>query len=102
MAQELQIRILLNLLFRALMRLTPFGFVWRQLFVRCKLVKADLSGKTVVVIGANAGLGYEATKHFATMNPSRIIMVCRNLKKGGDALKSMKHENETIRESENG
>ena len=38
--------------------------------------KADLTGKTVVVIGANMGIGYEAAKHFAAMNPARLIMGC--------------------------
>ncbi|PBK98029.1 short-chain dehydrogenase [Armillaria gallica] len=32
------------------------------------VVTADLSGKTLVLIGANAGLGFEAAKHFAMMN----------------------------------
>ncbi|KAG6874586.1 hypothetical protein C0993_000280, partial [Termitomyces sp. T159_Od127] len=34
---------------------------------------ADLTGKTVMVIGANVGSGLEATKHFARMNPARLI-----------------------------
>ena len=42
----------------------------------------DLSGKTVVVIGANIGLGFEAAKHFAKMNPDRIILGCRSKERG--------------------
>ncbi|KZS97483.1 NAD(P)-binding protein [Sistotremastrum niveocremeum HHB9708] len=39
--------------------------------------KKDLTGKTVVVVGANVGLGLEAARHFATMNPGRLILACR-------------------------
>jgi NAD(P)-dependent dehydrogenase (short-subunit alcohol dehydrogenase family) len=49
--------------------------------------KNDLSGKTVVVTGANCGIGLEAVKHFATMNPARLIIACRNQEKGETALK---------------
>ena len=42
----------------------------------------DLSGQTVIVVGANTGLGFEATKHFARMNPGRLILACRNKEKG--------------------
>lgn len=52
------------------------------------VVKADLTGKTVVVVGANAGLGLEACKHFAMMKPARIIMGCRSEKRGQEALQS--------------
>lgn len=33
----------------------------------------DLSGKTVIVTGANAGLGKESAKKFAAMNPARLV-----------------------------
>ena len=48
----------------------------------------DLSGKTVVVIGANIGLGFEAAKHFARMNPDRIILGCRSKERGEAAATS--------------
>ena len=39
-------------------------FLWRQLFGSTYIPKdADLSGKTVVVTGANSGLGFECAKH---------------------------------------
>jgi len=49
------------------------GFFRDQRQVIPPVVKADLSGKTVVVVGANVDLGFEAAKHFATMNPERLI-----------------------------
>lgn len=48
----------------------------------------DLAGKTIVVTGANQGLGYESTKHFGRMNPGRIILACRNKKLGEEAAAS--------------
>jgi len=50
----------------------------------------DLTGKTVVVIGANVGLGYEAAKKLAGMNPGRLILGCRSQAKGDAAIKSIK------------
>jgi hypothetical protein len=46
----------------------------------------DLTGKTVVVIGANVGLGFEAAKHFASMDPKRLVLGCRSQEKGQAAL----------------
>jgi FlaA1/EpsC-like NDP-sugar epimerase len=51
------------------------------------VVKTDLSGKTVLITGANSGLGFEAAKHFASMNPARLIVVCRSQEKGEIASK---------------
>ncbi|KAF5323689.1 hypothetical protein D9619_012885 [Psilocybe cf. subviscida] len=56
------------------------------------LVSEDLTGKTVVVTGSNVGLGFEATKHFARMNPGRLIMACRNMAYGEVAMAKIKEE----------
>ncbi|KAK0443292.1 hypothetical protein EV421DRAFT_543423 [Armillaria borealis] len=56
------------------------------------VVTADLSGKTLVLIGANAGLGFEAAKHFAKMNPSRLVLTARDEAKGKDALTRIQKE----------
>ncbi|KAK0215222.1 hypothetical protein EDD85DRAFT_1030002 [Armillaria nabsnona] len=50
------------------------------------VVAADLSGKTLVLIGASAGLGFEAAKHFARMNPARLVLTARHEAKGKKAL----------------
>lgn len=50
------------------------------------VVTANLAEKTVVVTGANTGLGFEASKHFARMNPGKLILACRNQQKGEAAL----------------
>jgi len=54
--------------------------------------KVDLTGKTVIVVGANGGLGFEASKHFASMRPARLILACRSQSKGQAALERIKAE----------
>ena len=49
----------------------------------------DLSGRTILVVGANVGLGLEASKHFASMNPARLILACRSKVKGENAIKGL-------------
>ncbi|KAK0443712.1 uncharacterized protein EV420DRAFT_1277835 [Desarmillaria tabescens] len=50
------------------------------------VVTTDLSRKTIILAGANAGLGFEAAKHFARMNPARLILTTRDEAKGKKAL----------------
>ena len=45
------------------------------------VIKGDLSGKTVLVMGANTGIGYEAAKHFTAMNPKKVIITTRSEEK---------------------
>jgi retinol dehydrogenase 12 len=49
----------------------------------------DLKGKTVVIIGANTGIGFEVAKHMTSMNPERLILGCRSKARGEEAIKSM-------------
>jgi retinol dehydrogenase 12 len=42
----------------------------------------DFSGKTVIVTGANVGLGLAAAQHFVRLNAQRVILGCRSLVKG--------------------
>ncbi|KAJ7810039.1 hypothetical protein B0H14DRAFT_3758461 [Mycena olivaceomarginata] len=54
------------------MKLTVWKAMKGQFNKLPPVAKADLTGKTVVVIGANTGLGFESVKHFAGMNPGRL------------------------------
>lgn len=44
----------------------------------------DLKGKTIIVTGANSGLGFESVKAF-TLNGAKVILACRDLVKGEKA-----------------
>lgn len=45
---------------------------------------SDCADKTVLITGANSGLGYEATKAFAAKGAT-VIMACRSLHRGQEA-----------------
>ncbi|KAG9226023.1 hypothetical protein CCMSSC00406_0008685 [Pleurotus cornucopiae] len=68
------------------MQVSFWSFIKAQWAQVPPVEKHDLTGKTVVVIGANTGIGYETAKHFAMMNPARLIMGCRNREKGAAAV----------------
>ena len=67
-------------------RVSLFKFIRDQWMEVAPVEHVDLSGKTVVVIGANVGLGFEAAKHFASMNPKKLVLGCRSQEKGQVAL----------------
>ena len=48
----------------------------------------DLQDQTVVITGANSGLGFASALDFARMNPGKLILACRNLERGREALTS--------------
>ncbi len=50
-----------------------------------------LDGKTVVVTGANSGLGLEATRVFAQRGAT-VVMACRSTERGDDARRQLQAE----------
>ncbi|GFR73639.1 retinol dehydrogenase 13 [Elysia marginata] len=51
----------------------------------------SIEGKTVIVTGANTGIGKETALELAKRG-GRIIMGCRNIEKGQEALKQIVEE----------
>jgi len=54
----------------------------------------DQSGKTVIVTGANSGLGFETARVLAHKG-ANVIMACRNPEKAGKAAEKIRKENST-------
>ncbi|KIJ13031.1 hypothetical protein PAXINDRAFT_170916 [Paxillus involutus ATCC 200175] len=74
------------------MKKSVFNFIVDQWSTIPSVETADLSGKTVVVVGANVGIGFEAAKHLARMNPAKLIIACRSESKGKAALADIQTE----------
>ena len=53
---------------------------------------SSFSGNTVLVTGANCGLGFEAALKFTTLGASTVILACRSLSKGEAAAKNIEHQ----------
>ena len=51
--------------------------------------KARMDGKTVIVTGANGGIGFEAAREFYKRG-ARVIMACRNMKKAEKAASNIR------------
>lgn len=51
----------------------------------------ELEGKTVIVTGANSGLGFEASKMFAKKD-AEVIMACRSIERGKNAKDDIEKE----------
>lgn len=48
------------------------------------------AGQTIIVTGANVGLGLEAVRHFARLGAARVIAACRSVEKAEAAVADVK------------
>ncbi len=53
-----------------------------QFFTRPPVPTTDFAGKTIIVTGANVGLGKEAVKHFVKLHAAKVIIAVRSTSKG--------------------
>lgn len=49
----------------------------------------DMTGKVVIMTGANSGIGYEATRALA-LNGATVVMACRNMQKANQAAERLR------------
>jgi retinol dehydrogenase-12 len=63
------------------------GFIYRQKTFTPKPLppSTSLAGSTVLITGANIGLGYAAALHIASRSPSLLILCVRDISKGETA-----------------
>ncbi|KAJ5787637.1 hypothetical protein N7457_002627 [Penicillium paradoxum] len=61
------------------------GFLYSQLFVTPTSPTQSFAGQTVLVTGANVGLGLEAARHITRLGASRVILGVRNVAAGEEA-----------------
>jgi retinol dehydrogenase-12 len=52
---------------------------------------------TIIITGANIGLGLEAARHFTRLGASKVVLACRSLAKGEAAIQDI--ENSTGRKN---
>ncbi|KAK5116049.1 hypothetical protein LTR85_009331 [Meristemomyces frigidus] len=50
-----------------------------------KDTKPSFTGRTIIVTGANTGVGFEASVKFVQLGAARVILAVRSIKKGEDA-----------------
>ncbi|KAK2036619.1 NAD(P)-binding protein [Colletotrichum somersetense] len=59
-----------------------FNFYYAQLFVTPPRPSGSFAGQTVIVTGANVGLGLEAARHFYRLGCARLVLAVRTVAKG--------------------
>lgn len=60
------------------------NFLHTQLILQISKPTASFASKTVIITGASSGLGQEAAKHIARLGASKVILACRNTRKGNE------------------
>ncbi|KAF9560361.1 short-chain dehydrogenase [Agrocybe pediades] len=74
------------------MKQTLWGMILERWAAIPPVVTTNLTGKTIIVTGSNIGLGLETARHFARMNPGKLILACRSKEKGLAAVADIKRD----------
>jgi NADPH:quinone reductase-like Zn-dependent oxidoreductase len=71
----------------------PFPFCLKQLMTTIPQIPADidLSGQTVLVTGANSGIGFQSARLYVK-HKARVIFGVRNVQKGESAAQKIREE----------
>ncbi|KAK4167999.1 putative Dehydrogenase/reductase [Cladorrhinum sp. PSN259] len=83
------------------LRIPPsyFAHVFKsQFFTKLPLPSTSYTSKTIIITGANGGLGLEAAKHYVRLGAARVILACRSTDRGEKAKSSINvpPENKTV------
>ena len=64
-------------------------FLKDQLFTTLPYPQESAAGQTVIITGANVGLGFEAARHFVRLGAAKVILAVRDPQKGEAAKRSI-------------
>ncbi|KAJ6015155.1 Short-chain dehydrogenase/reductase family protein [Penicillium herquei] len=65
------------------------SFLYSQFLTRPPYPNGSLDGQTILITGANVGLGKEAARHVVRLGAARVILGVRNVKAGEEAKKDI-------------
>ncbi|BCR92225.1 putative secondary metabolism biosynthetic enzyme [Aspergillus chevalieri] len=65
------------------------GFYYSQFLVTPSYPTQSFLGQTVIVTGANVGLGFEAARHFIRLQAATVILAVRNVVAGEEAKRKL-------------
>jgi retinol dehydrogenase 12 len=61
----------------------------RSQFIKLPYPTQSFKGQTIIVTGANTGLGLEAARHFVRLGAAKVVLACRSPSKGQEAADSI-------------
>jgi NAD(P)-dependent dehydrogenase (short-subunit alcohol dehydrogenase family) len=65
--------------------------IFSNIFIHLPYPDGNLRGQTIIVTGANTGLGFEASRHLVRLGVDKLIMGVRNMQKGEAARREILH-----------
>lgn len=70
-------------------KMSALSFLRSQLFITPPVPTYDFEGQTVIVTGANRGIGLEAARHLLRLNAKCVVLAVRSTKRGQDAAEEL-------------
>lgn len=68
------------------------SFLYSQFFITPPKPTTDCTGRTMIVTGANTGLGKEIAGQYIRLNAEKVIIACRSLEKGEAAKRDLEQQ----------